>query len=73
MIGVELVKDRKTKEPARKESIALRNEARQRGLILPAGLGWLGNSIRLLPSAVITEEQIDKTLVAFDESLRAIK
>lgn len=73
MIGVELVKDRKTKEPAREESKKLRNEAKKRGVILPAGLGWFGNTIELHPPVVITEEQIDKVLNVLDESLKVIE
>lgn len=73
MIGVELVKDKRTKLPARKESIKLRDEARKRGVILPAGQGWLGNTIRLLPSVAISTEQIDKALLVIEESLKAIE
>jgi 4-aminobutyrate aminotransferase-like enzyme len=72
MIGVELVKDRRTKEPAREESRRLKEECRKRGVIMPAGQGWLGNVIRMYPPAVITEEQIDKSIGALEESLKAI-
>ncbi|MEM2882036.1 MAG: aspartate aminotransferase family protein [Candidatus Bathyarchaeia archaeon] len=72
MIGVELVKDRRTKEPAREESRRLREECRRRGAIVPAGQGWLGNVIRMYPPAAITEEQIDKSIEILDDSLKAI-
>jgi 4-aminobutyrate aminotransferase-like enzyme len=72
MIGVELVKDRRTKEPAREESRRLREECRRRGVIMPAGQGWLGNVIRMYPPAAITEEQIDRSVEVLDESLKAI-
>ena len=72
MIGVELVKDRKTKEPAKEESIRLKKEAGKRGLILPAGQGWFGNSIRLVPSVVMTKVQIDQSLQIMDDSFAVI-
>ena len=72
MIGIELVKDRKNKVPATEESQKLKIEAGKRGLILPAGMGWLGNIIRMNPSVVMTEAQIDDALHIFDESLKAI-
>lgn len=73
MIGVELVKNRKTKEPAREESVKLKEEAAKRGLILPAGQGWLGNTIRMVPPVVMTREQIDRVFSILDESLGAIR
>ena len=72
MIGVELVKDRKTKEPAKEESVKLKKEAGKRGLILPAGQGWFGNTIRMVPSVVMTKEQVDQALQIMDESFEAI-
>jgi 4-aminobutyrate aminotransferase-like enzyme len=72
MLGVELVKDRKTKEPARELSTKLAKEAGKRGLILPAGMGWFGSTIRMNPSVVMTMEQIDQALNILDESLAAV-
>lgn len=68
MIGVELVKNRKTKEPAKEESLKLKEEAARRGLILPAGQGWLGNTIRMVPPVVMTQDQIDQALHIMDQS-----
>ena len=73
MIGVELVTDRRTKAPAKAESLKLRMEAGKRGLILPAGLGWFGNTIRMAPSVKMTHEQIDQALHIMDMSLLAIR
>ena len=72
MIGVELVKNRKTKEPAREESLRLKEEAAKRGLILPAGMGWLGNTIRMIPPVVMTRDQVDQALGIMDESFAAV-
>ncbi len=73
MIGVELVKNQQTKEPAVEESIKIRDEARKRGLILPSGLGWLGNVMRIAPPLVITQEQIDKSIEIIEHSLRLVE
>lgn len=72
MIGVELVKNRKTKEPAREESQRLKEECRKRGVIMPAGQGWLGNIIRMYPPAIITKEQIDKSIDVLEDSFKAM-
>ncbi len=72
LIGVELVKNRKTKEQAVEESIKLKKEAFKRGLILPAAMGWDCNVIRLSPSVVIGKDLIDKSLSIIEESLKAI-
>jgi 4-aminobutyrate aminotransferase-like enzyme len=73
MIGVELVTDRRTKAPAKAESLKLRVEAGKRGLILPAGLGWFGNTIRMAPSVKMTHDQIDQALHIMDMSFMAIR
>jgi len=72
MIGVELVKDRQTKEPAKKESLKFKAEAFKRGLIAPAGQGWFGSTIRMVPTVVMTKEQIDRALDIMDQSFQAI-
>jgi 4-aminobutyrate aminotransferase-like enzyme len=72
MIGVELVKDLRTKQPAVEESLQLKAEAAKRGLLLPAGMGWLGNTIRMIPPVVMTKAQIDQALQIMDESFAAI-
>jgi 4-aminobutyrate aminotransferase-like enzyme len=53
-------------------SIMLKKEAGRRGLILPAGQGWFGNTIRMAPSVVMTMDQIDQALTIMDDSFGAI-
>jgi 4-aminobutyrate aminotransferase len=66
MIGVELVRDRQTKERAVEERNALILRAFERGLlILGAGI----NSIRLSPPLVLTREQADVAIRILDEAL----
>lgn len=70
MIGIELVRDRKTKEPARKERNELLTSAFKRGLVL---LGAGTSSIRLAPPLVLTREQADVGLQIFEESLEEVE
>lgn len=71
-IGVDMVKDRGSKEPAAKEAMKLRYEARRRGLIVAAGAGWLGNCIRLKPPLTITKEEIEEGVQILDDSLKIV-
>ena len=71
MIGVELVKDRKTKEPARDEADKLRSEMAKRGVLINTG-GVLSNVVRIQPPLIITENQIKTVLEKLDLSFKAI-
>jgi 4-aminobutyrate aminotransferase-like enzyme len=73
LIGVELVKNRKTKEPAAEEAIRLRYETAKRGLILPSGKGIFNNRIRINPPLVIEKEDIDKGIEILEESLKVVE
>ncbi len=70
MIGVELIKDVRTKKPAQEESLYILEKAKEKGLILPARRGWFKNVIRINPPVVITEEQIDKALYIIEELIK---
>jgi 4-aminobutyrate aminotransferase len=69
MIGVEIVKDRTTKE----RGVAERNEVVQacfrRGLLL---LGCGENTLRLCPPLVVTEAQVDVAVEILDEALTEV-
>ena len=69
MIGVELVKDDKTKEPARKERDNLIMEAFKRGLLL---LGAGDSCLRLAPPLIINKEQIDIGVEIMVKALRRV-
>ena len=66
MVGVELVRDRTTKERAIEERNAVVTAAFERGLLL---LGAGKNSIRFSPPLVLTREQADTAVRIFDEAL----
>lgn len=73
MIGVELVRDRTTKEPATKEAQDFVNEALKRGVLFGTSrYAGLGNVVKIKPPAVITDEQADRALEVFEEVLKVI-
>ncbi|MFP4491287.1 MAG: aspartate aminotransferase family protein [Spirochaetaceae bacterium] len=55
MMAIELVKDKKTKEPASDYAKKVRKYGHQRGVMIEVG-GHHGNVARLLPPLIITEE-----------------
>ena len=69
MIGIELVRDRQTKERATTERDRLVHECFNRGLLV---LGAGRNAIRLCPPLVITTEQADTAVRILDEALAAV-
>ena len=67
MIGVELVRDRQTKERAIEERDAVVQACFHRGLLV---LGAGKNAIRFSPPLVLTRAQADAALRIFDEAHR---
>jgi 4-aminobutyrate aminotransferase len=69
MIGVELVRDRKTKERAPEERNALVQAMFRRGVLI---LGAGRNALRFAPPLVLTSAQADDVLRVCDEALGSI-
>ena len=69
MIGVELVRDRQTKERATSERDRLVRECFNRGLLL---LGAGRNALRFSPPLVLTRDQADTAVRILDEALTAV-
>ncbi|HEX9367364.1 MAG TPA: acetyl ornithine aminotransferase family protein [Vicinamibacterales bacterium] len=69
MIGVELVRDRTTKERAVDERNALVQAMFRRGVLI---LGAGRNALRFAPPLVITKDQADAVLHAFGEALTEV-
>ena len=69
MIGVELVKDRKTKVRGTAERNQVVQEMFQRGVLI---LGAGRNAIRFAPPLVLSKDQADTIVEIFDESLAAV-
>jgi 4-aminobutyrate aminotransferase-like enzyme len=73
LIGIELVKDRDTKQPATKETIEIYERGMEKGVIFGSTkYAGLGNVIKFKPPLCITREQMDRALNAFDEILGAL-
>ena len=67
MLGVELVRDQETKEPATQEILTVMEVCREKGLLIGKG-GLDNNVIRLQPPLVLTAEQIDESCSILDEA-----
>ena len=70
MIGIELVRDRQTKERATTERDAVVNAAFRRGLLV---LGAGKNAIRFSPPLVLTKAQADTAVQIFGEALSEVE
>jgi alanine-glyoxylate transaminase/(R)-3-amino-2-methylpropionate-pyruvate transaminase len=68
MLGVELVRDRATKEPARNETAEVLELCKQRGLLLGKG-GLYGNVLRVKPPLCITIDDAEFLVDCLDEVL----
>ena len=67
MIGVEMVRDRGTKEPATGETADLLEAAREMSLLVGKG-GMNGNVLRIKPPMCITEADVDFALDVLDRA-----
>lgn len=71
LLGIELVKDRVTKTPAKAECAAVLEAAREMGLLLGKGGLW-GQTIRFAPPMVITQSDADFVLAVLDAAFAKI-
>jgi len=69
MIGVELVADKKTKEPAVEQRDRVLQMAFEKGVLL---LGAGPNTIRIAPPLIVTREQADLALDVLEECIREV-
>jgi 4-aminobutyrate aminotransferase-like enzyme len=68
VMGVELVKDKKTKQPAPDLTRRLIDLAAELGLLI-GSVGVFGNVIRVAPPLVISEAEADESLDIFEKAL----
>jgi alanine-glyoxylate transaminase/(R)-3-amino-2-methylpropionate-pyruvate transaminase len=68
MLGCELVRDRRTKEPAPEETVAVWEALREMGVLVGKG-GLLGNTLRIKPPLCITAADVDFFLDVLDGAL----
>jgi 4-aminobutyrate aminotransferase len=66
MIGIELVKDKKTQEPAKKLRDALVHGCFERGLLT---LGCGASATRFMPPLMLSRELADEGLTIFEDAL----
>jgi 4-aminobutyrate aminotransferase-like enzyme len=72
MQGLELVKDRKTKEPAAAELTQLLERSRANGLLIGKG-GLFGNVVRLSPPLNISKADVDEAMRLLDKSFTEVR
>eukprot|EP01092_Planopodium_desertum_P009248 TRINITY_DN3979_c0_g1_i5.p1 TRINITY_DN3979_c0_g1~~TRINITY_DN3979_c0_g1_i5.p1 ORF type:complete len:226 (-),score=35.15 TRINITY_DN3979_c0_g1_i5:62-739(-) len=71
MLGVELVKDRKTKAPATEETGKVFEACKDMGVLIGKG-GLYGNVFRIKPPMCITKADVDVTLQALDKAFQKL-
>ncbi len=71
MIGVEIVKDRQTKEPYPEFVKELRAHCLQKGLLFEVG-GHYNNVLRVIPPLTITPEIVDNALSIIDQCFEEV-
>ena len=72
MQALELVSDRKTKEPATHQTVRLMEEMRNRGMLIGKG-GLYGNVIRISPPLNISTTDIDTFISALRPAVAAVQ
>jgi 4-aminobutyrate aminotransferase-like enzyme len=71
MIGVELVLDRETRQPAPAEAAEVRRRCRERGILVGVG-GQDGNVVRIQPPLVIEREDLERALDVLRDALSEV-
>jgi 4-aminobutyrate aminotransferase/(S)-3-amino-2-methylpropionate transaminase len=71
MIGIELVKNREEKTPAKEETRRIRDIARERGLLIGSG-GVKGCVLRIQPPLIIGKTEIDKALNILESAFKQV-
>jgi 4-aminobutyrate aminotransferase / (S)-3-amino-2-methylpropionate transaminase / 5-aminovalerate transaminase len=71
MLGLELVRDRTSKEPATQEAAAVRRACRERGVLIGVG-GYFGNVVRLQPPLVIADDELERALAALENAIAGV-
>jgi 4-aminobutyrate aminotransferase/(S)-3-amino-2-methylpropionate transaminase len=70
MIGIEIVKNIDSKEPATAEAAKIRKAVRDKGVLLGLG-GAYGNVLRVQPPLTISDDELDKALAAIKEVMES--
>ena len=71
LVGMELVRDRVSKEHASEETLLFMDKCKDKGVLVGKG-GLFGNVVRVAPPLSINAAQVDELLDVFDRSLAEI-
>ncbi|MEM4726758.1 MAG: aspartate aminotransferase family protein [Candidatus Bathyarchaeia archaeon] len=71
LMGVDLVKDRGTREPARAEALKVCWRAWEKGLVM-ISFGRFGNVLRIAPPLTIGDEELEKALNILEGSIEDV-
>ncbi len=72
MLGIELVRDRKTKEPASAEAAFVMEKMKEHGVLIGKG-GLFGNTLRIKPPMCLTKDDANFLIATLDEVLEELK
>jgi 4-aminobutyrate aminotransferase/4-aminobutyrate aminotransferase/(S)-3-amino-2-methylpropionate transaminase len=73
MLGIELVYNKKTKEPARKEAYQFEKEGIKRGVLFGnSKYAGMGNVVKIKPPLVISDAQAEKVMEVFEEIVQVL-
>ena len=70
-VGVELVRDRESLEPATEETHAIVNAMREDGVLVGIE-GVYGNIVKIRPPLVFSQDNADQLIAALDRALESI-
>lgn len=72
LLGIELVRDRETKEPASSETNAVLQASREMGVLFGKG-GLYGNVLRIKPPMCINEKDVDFAIGVLDAAIGQVQ
>jgi alanine-glyoxylate transaminase/(R)-3-amino-2-methylpropionate-pyruvate transaminase len=72
MLGVELVRNRKSKEPANTEAATIMERMKEHGVLIGKG-GLFGNTLRIKPPMCLTKDDADYLVDALDLTLSELQ
>ena len=70
-IGVEMVKDRTTKEPDADRTLAIVNGLRDRRVLISA-TGFHSNNLKIRPPLIFNQSHADRLISELDQTLNAV-